>query len=227
MSLGVADPPLPLREASQGDQREREHVARWRRTAAKVVRRLRSANPLEYLLGLWLRTRFQRAGLVVVRAGWPLPHVENRGGRIEVQNCAFFSGVRLECWPGAVIRIGNGTYLNRNVEIVAAGAVSVGRDCMIARDVIIMDTDQHALSGTGLVVKPVEIGDRVWIGARAIILKGVRVGHDSVVGAGAVLTKSVPPYSVVASPAATVIRSLAPEGPAGEPGAGPAAPPTR
>jgi acetyltransferase-like isoleucine patch superfamily enzyme len=177
-------------------------------TIRRVTRRLRRAGLLDHLLGLWLRRRFQRAGILVVRPGWPLPHVENHGGRIEAESCAFFPGVRLECWRGATLRIGNGTYLNRNTEVVAAGSVTIGRDCMIARDVLIMDTDQHALPGRELVVRPVVIEDRVWIGSRAIILKGVTIGHDSVIGAGAIVTRSVPPASVVAGPAARVIRTL-------------------
>jgi acetyltransferase-like isoleucine patch superfamily enzyme len=173
----------------------------------RVRRRLHAGGWADHVRGLWLRRHFQRAGIIIVRGGGPFPRVEN-GGRIEVENCAFFPGVRLECWKGATLRIGNGTYLNRNTEVVAAGSVSIGRDCMIARDVIIMDSDQHALPGAELVVRPVVIEDRVWVGSRAIILKGVTIGHDSVVGAGAVVTRSVPPWSVVAGPAAQVIRTL-------------------
>jgi len=107
-----------------------------------------------------------------------------------------------------LIRIGSGSYLNRNTEIVAAASVEIGRDCKIGRDVLIMDTDQHALPGRALDVRPVVIEDRVWIGARAVILKGVRIGHDSVVGAGSIVTRSVPPRTVVAGQPARVIRSL-------------------
>jgi acetyltransferase-like isoleucine patch superfamily enzyme len=146
--------------------------------------------------------------MILVRGGWPLPQVENSGGRIVVGNCAFFAGVRLECGPGASIQIGNGTYLNRNTEIVAARSVTIGRDCMIARDVIIMDTDQHALPGLELMVRPVVIEDGVWIGSRAIILKGVTIGRGSVIGAGAVVTRSVPERSLVVGPAARVLRTL-------------------
>jgi acetyltransferase-like isoleucine patch superfamily enzyme len=174
---------------------------------SRVRRRLRTGGVIGHLLGLWLRRSFRQAGIVLVVGGWPLPTVENHGGSIDVGNCAFFSGVRLECWPGAVIRIGTGTYLNRNVEIVAAHSVTIGRDCKIARDVIIMDSDQHPVPSRGLIARPVTIEDRVWVGARVIILKGVTIGHDSIIGAGAVVTKSVPPQSVIVGAASRIIRT--------------------
>src|SRR5439155_813273 len=108
--------------------------------------------------------------------------IDNDGGQIEIGNRAPFSGVRLEVWKGARLTLGTRAYLNRNTEVVAAHAVMIGRDCMIARDVLIMDTDQHPLPGGDLVASPVAIEDRAWIGARAIILRGVRIGHDSVIG---------------------------------------------
>ena len=48
----------------------------------------------------------------------------------------------------------------------------------------------------------VAIGDRVWIGYRAIILPGVKIGDGAVVSAGAVVTRDIDPYTIVAgSPA--------------------------
>lgn len=172
----------------------------------KVVPRLRRFGVMSYLLGLLLRPSFQKAGALCVRGGWPLPSVDNQGGTIEAENCTFFSGVRLECWPGARITIGNGTYLNRNAEVIAAQSVTIGRDCKIARDVIIMDTDQHEIPGFGMVAKPVDIGDHVWIGSRAIVLKGVTIGRGAVVAAGSVVTKDVPARAVVAGIPAKVVR---------------------
>lgn len=171
----------------------------------RVRRRLGKAGVVAHLAGLWLRSRFQKSGILVVPGLWPLPSIDNRG-RIEVENCAFFPGVHLECWNGAVIRIGNGTYLNRNTEVVAARSVTIGRDCKIARDVIIMDTDQHALPNGDLIAGPVVIEDGVWIGARAIVLKGVTIGHDAVIGAGSVVTRDIPPRAVVAGVPARILR---------------------
>jgi acetyltransferase-like isoleucine patch superfamily enzyme len=181
-------------------------LAASRSTVQRARRRLDKAGFLPHLFGLWLRSRFQRAGIIVVMGGLPLPSVHNLG-RIEVENCAFYPGVRIECWPGAFIRIGNGTYVNRGTEIVAAREVTIGRDCKIARDVIIMDSDQHPLPNGELVVEPVTIGDRAWIGARAIILKGVRIGDDAVIAAGSVVTRDVPARSVVAGVPARVVRA--------------------
>ena len=147
----------------------------------RIRRRLREDSLGAYILGLWVRRHFQRAGIVVVPGGgFPIPTVQNHG-YIEIENCALFPGVRLECWAGGTLRIGNGTYLNRNVEIVTRIAVDIGQDCKIARDVIIMDTDQHPLPSGKLAAEPVTIEDRVWIGARAIVLKGVSIGHDAVI----------------------------------------------
>ncbi|HEX3967560.1 MAG TPA: DapH/DapD/GlmU-related protein, partial [Edaphobacter sp.] len=41
-------------------------------------------------------------------------------------------------------------------------------------------------------VRPVRIGNKVWLGRGAVILPGVTIGEDAVVGAAAVVTKDVP-----------------------------------
>ena len=54
---------------------------------------------------------------------------------------------------------------------------------------------------------PIEIGDDVWIGARAIVLPGcTRIGAHSIIGAGAVVTKDVPEYAIVGGNPAKILR---------------------
>jgi acetyltransferase-like isoleucine patch superfamily enzyme len=107
---------------------------------------------------------------------------------------------------GAKLSIGDGTFLNRNVEIIAWKDVSIGRFCQVGWDVLILDTDQHPVPGRGREDRAVRIGDNVWIGARAVILKGVSIGDQAVVGAGAIVTHDVPPGATVVGPSARVIR---------------------
>ncbi|MEO8285469.1 MAG: acyltransferase [Chloroflexota bacterium] len=174
----------------------------------RVRHRLRSHSLVNHVLGLGLRFRFTRAGLIARAPGLPLIKVINKGGRIEVANCSFYPGVRLECWRGARITIGTGTYLNRNTEIIAQQEVTIGRDCMIAWDVVIMDTDQHGVGDAPPVAKPVRIGDRVWIGCRAIVLKGVTIGDGAVICAGTIVTQDVPGGAVVVGQPARIIRQI-------------------
>jgi acetyltransferase-like isoleucine patch superfamily enzyme len=163
--------------------------------------------PLSYRLwGCWVSRSFTRAGWLACAPGFPKVRVRNRGGTVEAGNCLFFPGVRLEVGRAARLSIGTGTYLNRDSEVIAWNEVTIGSDCMIGWDVLIMDTDQHPLPGRGLDNRPVRIGDRVWIGARATILKGVTIGDDAIVGAGAVITRDVPAGSMVTGPPAETRR---------------------
>jgi acetyltransferase-like isoleucine patch superfamily enzyme len=172
----------------------------------KFVDRLRAGVPLSaFWRGAWLRRHFRTDGLILALPGGPLPVVLNRGGEIEVESCSFEANVRLELYPGAKLRIGKGTYLNRNVQIICAKSVAIGRDVKIGWDVVIMDTDLHGHSGRPAIAKPVVIEDNVWVGCRALILKGVRIGRGAVIAAGAIVTKDVPPLAVVASPRADVV----------------------
>jgi len=109
-------------------------------------------------------------------------------------------------FPDARIAIGAGTYLNERVQIRCAREVSIGARCAISWDVSIMDSDFHVLDGPH--IKPVRIGDHVWIGARALILKGVTIGDGAVVAAGALVNSDVPPGTLVAGIPARPIRAV-------------------
>jgi len=175
---------------------------------ARVRARLKKFTLREYIYGFWLSRKFAERGIIVASGGRPLPRVFNSGGRIVVDNCQFYTGVRMEVGKNAVLRIGKGTYLNRNTLVVANSSVDIGRNCKISWDVVIMDTDQHVLGNPDDASGPVVIEDDVWIGCRAIVLKGVRVGKGAVIGAGSVVTKDVPAYTVVGGVPAKVIKTL-------------------
>ena len=124
---------------------------------------------------------------------------------------AVYPGGWLQCEPGGgPLRVGDRTYLGHDVHLHAIDPVTIGTDCVLADGVFIASTDHQpgdrsASAGTG----PVTIGDRVFLGQRAIVLGGVTIGDGATVGAGAVVTRDVPPGAVVAGVPARVIGGRA------------------
>src|SRR3989304_3219642 len=100
----------------------------------KIGNRLRKHSIAEHLLGLWIGRRLTRSGITVASGGFPLLKVINHGGTIEAENCQFFSGTRLEVGPNARLRIGKGTYINRNTLVIANNPVEIGEGCKISWD---------------------------------------------------------------------------------------------
>ena len=105
----------------------------------------------------------------------------------------------------ACIEIGARSAINRRTELCARSRIKIGKDCAIGWDVCITDSDYHEFEGA-VRDAPVEIGDHVWIGARATILKGVTIGHGAVIAAGAVITQDVPERALIVGPRSQVVR---------------------
>lgn len=92
----------------------------------------------------------------------------------------------------ANLRIGTGVYFNRAVFVEANGPVAIGDNCAFGMQSMVL-TSHHPLAADGSwqsTPEPcgVRIGDRVWIGARAVILPGAVVDPDVVIAAGAVVS---------------------------------------
>jgi len=150
-----------------------------------------------------------------------LPYM-NGSGRIIIGNQVRLSGKseigfnnRLLKRPELVI--GDATFIGHGCGFAIAQSVCIGSHCLLAGSVQISDNDGHPLDADKrrrgepvdlADVKPVVIGNDVWIGRGAMILKGVTIGEGSVVGASAVVTRDVPPHSVVAGNPARVVKEL-------------------
>jgi acetyltransferase-like isoleucine patch superfamily enzyme len=117
------------------------------------------------------------------------------------------------------ISIGQRTSIHRNCRFYRPSGVNIGSHSVINWDVL-MDGrmglqigDNVSISeGTAIITlehdpnspafeargAPVRIGDRVFVGARAILLPGVTIGEGAVVAAGAVVTRDVESFAIVA-----------------------------
>jgi len=156
------------------------------------------------------------------------------GRRLQTDGLCFICpGVHLEVGPRATLRIGRWAWIGHGSKIrvhegeVEIGAktvmgqectisayqhVSIGRECIVADRVMLIDFDhgvvevERPIRLQGIYKRDVRVGHNVWMGYGACVLRGVTVGENSIVGTSAVVTRDVPANAVVAGIPARVVR---------------------
>jgi len=105
------------------------------------------------------------------------------------------------------IIIGEDTIIGDHCFLDGRASLKIGSHTAIASQVLIYNS-QHDVDDPEFkaIEKPVEIGDYVFIGPRAIILPGIKIGRGAVVAAAAVVTKDVAPGKIVGGVPAREIR---------------------
>jgi acetyltransferase-like isoleucine patch superfamily enzyme len=136
------------------------------------------------------------------------PRVVRYGLLRAIGNDVRTANISPKCSFGPQISIGQGTFVG--AACLFEGPVSIGQECQIAREVMVLTT-AHPLTADGEFAhlpdrRPVVIGDRVWLGARTIVLPGVRIGDNVVVGAGSVVTRDCLAPGVYAGSPARLVR---------------------
>ena len=162
----------------------------------------------------WLKVRFRGRlhtdGLAFVAPGVQLeigPHARLVLGRWSWLG----HGCKVRVHEGEV-RIGAKTVLGQECTISAYQHVSIGRECILADRVMLIDFDhgmvevERPIRLQGIYKRDVRVGHNVWIGYGACILRGVEVGDNSVIGTNAVVTRDLPENSVAGGVPARLIR---------------------
>lgn len=120
--------------------------------------------------------------------------------------------------PSAAVRIGAHTGMNGISLTARSRTISIGENCRIGPNVVIVDSDYHApWPPRQRRDKPgfeedadVTIEDNVWIGMNALILKGVTIGRNSIIGAGSVVSRDIPPDCLAAGVPARKVKDYPP-----------------
>ena len=111
-----------------------------------------------------------------------------------------------EAWVGAK------SVLGQECTISAFQHVSIGRECIIADRVMLIDFDHgvvevdRPIRAQGIYKRDVRVGHNVWIGDGVAVLRGVTVGDNSVLGTSTIVSKDVPSNAVAAGVPVRVIR---------------------
>ena len=165
------------------------------------------------LLKARYRKRLQTDGLCFICPGVKLEI--GRHATLRIGRWAWVGhGTKLRVHEG-LVSIGAKTVLGQECTISAFQQVSIGRECILADRVMLIDFD-HGVTEVdrpirlqGIYKRDVRVGHNVWIGYGACVLRGVTVGDNCIVGTNSVLTKAVPENAVVAGVPARVIRTRA------------------
>ena len=116
------------------------------------------------------------------------------------------SGGRVSICKGATLEVGSG-FINHNTFLVCRKRISIGNGATISNNVVIRDNDAHKIIDENYIsMKPIEIGNHVWIGTNSTILKGVKINDGVVVGANSLVNKNIPAKCLVAGIPMRIIK---------------------
>jgi acetyltransferase-like isoleucine patch superfamily enzyme len=162
----------------------------------------------------WLKLRF-RSRLKTDGVCFICPRVSleiGRGATLRVGRWAWIGhGSKIRVHEGEV-SIGAKTVMGQDCTISAYQHVSIGRECIIADRVMLIDFDhgvtevERPIRLQGIYKRDVRVGHNVWMGFGSCVLRGVSIGENAIVGTGAVCTKDVPANAVVGGVPARLIR---------------------
>jgi acetyltransferase-like isoleucine patch superfamily enzyme len=162
------------------------------------------------LLKLRHRGRLQTDGICFICPG---VHLEiGRQATLRIGRWAWIGdGTKIRVHEGEV-SIGAKTVMGQECTISAYQHVSIGRECIVADRVMLIDFDhgvvevERPIRLQGIYKRDVHVGHNVWIGYGACILRGVTVGDNAIVGTSTIVTRDVPANAVVGGSPARVIR---------------------
>jgi acetyltransferase-like isoleucine patch superfamily enzyme len=163
---------------------------------------------------LWLKLRWhgrlKTDGLCFV-----CPHVTieiGKGATLHLGRWSWIGhGCKIRAHEGEV-HIGAKTVLGQECTISAFQHVSIGRECIVADRVMLIDFDhgvvehERPVREQGIYKRDVRVGHNVWIGYGVAILRGTTVGENCVLGTSTVVTKDVPANAVAAGAPVRVLR---------------------
>jgi acetyltransferase-like isoleucine patch superfamily enzyme len=161
-------------------------------------------------LKLRWRGRLQTDGIAFVCPG--VQFEIGRGARVVLGRWSWLGhGTKVRAHEGEVL-IGAKSVLGQECTISAYQHVAIGRECIVADRVMLIDFDhgvvevERPIRLQGIYKRDVNVGHNVWIGYGACVLRGVTIGDNSVVGTSSVVTKDLPANAVAAGMPARVVR---------------------
>lgn len=105
---------------------------------------------------------------------------------------------RATIWAPWNLTMGEASCLADGVDCYSVDRVTLGANVVVSQGAYLC-TASHDITKPSfdLITRPIAIGDRAWVAAKATVLPGVRIGEGAVVGATATVVKDVAAWTVV------------------------------
>lgn len=163
-----------------------------------------------------------RIGTGMVRVGFFTMNVCNpndktvidvKGSLVFKGTAAFGRGTKITVNKGCEMVLGGFFKVSGYSSFVCKNKMTFGENVLIGWECLTMDGDGHKIFDENNEkiqnVKPIEIGDNVWIGCRSSILKGSVISSNCVIGSNTLITgQKFEPGSVIAGNPPKVIKKI-------------------
>lgn len=106
-----------------------------------------------------------------------------------------------------LLEIGKNSWIGERVWIDNLAKVTVGNNCCISQSVYLL-TGNHNYKKRefDLFIKPIEIKDSAWVGAKAVVCPGISVGEGAVLTSASVATRDLADFAIYQGNPAVLIN---------------------
>ncbi|MBA4318968.1 MAG: putative colanic acid biosynthesis acetyltransferase [Flavobacterium sp.] len=136
---------------------------------------------------------------------WRILVLKCFGAKIEWSSNIYAS---VKIWAPWNLQIAKNSTLGPKVDCYNQGKISIGANTVISQKTYLCaSSHDYTKKDFPLVLKPIQIGDGVWIAADAFIGPNVCIGNSAVIAARAVVIKDVEENTIVGGNPAKFIKS--------------------
>jgi len=103
----------------------------------------------------------------------------------------------VKIWAPWNLKLGDESGIANGAIIYSQGKITIGKRCVISQGAhLVAGTHDYNHPGFPLIVRPIVIGDYVWIAAEAFIHPGIAIGNGCIIGARSVVVRDMPEWMV-------------------------------
>ena len=112
------------------------------------------------------------------------------------ENVTIHSGCTIAVFDNSELHIDDNSYIGNGCDVMARKSVRIGKETLVAQDCKLIDCNHKWSAENGVerkkfIAKPIDVGNKVWIGTNVVITAGVVIEDNCLIGAGQVIRQNV------------------------------------